>query len=394
VEHVVIEAGDTVLGDVLAPGEVDIYEFQAPAGSVATLDVRNAPPAGWRPNLGIWTGGFERNFALYGVTATKIQTEVLTASGTYKMLLGAGDTTGGYRVRLTIAPGRIFTASGVGNTTPGRLQFGAAADSELTLALKWRGPSPVTLATFEGPAGPVTSSQPVVTRAKSSTQGGFIASALGDYVATFDVPAGTQSWSATARVKPPSPARGVVHDVRTEGVPAARTVSVLNASDAVVATIVGERGGPNDLLLRPTGFHVNGLVADPRNGGCGALGLEPAGAPLAYRFRCLAGWYAEIGDVVREGGLVTSFAAPVVRSPNGSGSTRFDAITYDAQARPVSWTETRSFDASGNVHILQVADVTRRSDGVVVSYELTHKLRRGQDEVVLGVHGYAPFRTR
>lgn len=391
-----IAPGDTVLGDVLAPGEIDVYDFDAPAGSVVTLDVRNVPPAGWRPSLGVATAGYERFLGLAGVAPTKAQTELLTASGAHRLVVGSSEgTTGGYKIRLTVAPGRTFAASGTGASPTGSLQFGAPEGAEVTVELRWRGPAPVTLAALVGPEGELTSDDAPTTKRTSSRQGGFLTTALGDHTLTVDVPAGTQSWTATARVKSPRPPRGAVHDLRADGTPPARTVEILNVADTPAVRVLGERGGPNDLLLRSTGFHVNGVVLDSRNGGCGAVAFEPEGAPASYRFRCTAGFSADIRGVVREGDLVRSFDAVLVRSPNGSGSVAFEGIEYDAQDRPVAWTEIRSFDASGNVHILEVRDVARRpADAVIVGYTVTHRLRRGDGDLLLGVHDYAPLRTR
>jgi hypothetical protein len=295
---------------------------------------------------------------------------------------------------MTLAPARTFAVAGTGDAAPAPIVFGAVADSAVSVTLRWRGPAPVTLASLSGPTGEALEGDAPRTHGTTSVQSGFRTAALGDHTATIVVPAGTQSWKATVKVLPPKPSKGVERDLRTTGVPPRAGVTLLNAGATVVAIVAGEQGGPNDLILRPTGLHVSGLVPDPRTGACGALGFEPAEAPLAYQFRCVAGWYAEIGDVVRSDGLVTSFRASVVRSPSGGGTVAFDSVAYDALGRPVSWNETRNFDATGDVHVLEVRDVVRRGDGVIVSYTLAHEVRSGPGAPSREVVSYAPVRTR
>lgn len=387
--------GDTVIGDLLAPGDVDEFTFEALLGATAIIDVRNAPPAGWRPSIAIVTSGYDHAFGLFGTGPTTARTDALPSSATYRMLVsGADDTTGGYRVRLTIDPGRSFTAFGTGDAQPLPVKFGALAGSRMTVALRWKGPAPVTVASVTGPAGPLVAPAPAAVRGKSSVLKGLRAEATGDHLVTIAVPAGTKSWDAVVKVAPPRPARGTTRDLRSGGVPGARSVSLVNVSDAVAIVVAGESGGPNELIVRGAGLHVGGFALDARSGACGVLGFEPAAAPLAYHYRCIAGWFAEIGDVVRTGNVVTSFRAPVVRTPRGSGSVAVEGIVYDQANRAVAWTETRTFDATGAVHVLAVSDVARRGDGAIVGYSVTHSRRTASGDELVGTYDYAPVRTR
>lgn len=402
VEHDTIASGDTVLGDLLAPGDVDVYDFDAPRGATVVLAATPAPPGRWTAStIGVLDFGYTRALAAIGTGPTTVRTEPLSASGTWHLAVGTGDARlGGYRVRLTVVPARTFATGGTGDGAAAPFTIGAPAGAELTVKLRWRGALPVTLdpdAGISGPGSVLVASAPPKSRKSSSTQSGFRTAASGDHVVRFAVPAGTTSWTAKVSVKPPRPARGTTRDLRAAGPPAPHTLTLVDARDFVAIRVADEDGGPNDVALLPTSpqagqgsVHPAAIGIDGRGTSCTAFGLDRATPPGTYRFVCASGSIAEMRDVVRSGERIVAFDAPIVRSPAGTGRTSVAGVTYDAALRPVAWTETRTFDATGHVHVLAVSGVTRRADGAIIGYTVVHTDPAGNERT----YSYALLQTR
>lgn len=384
-----VESGDTILGDIRVPGAVDEYDFLAPRDATIVLDLRGAPPAGWRPAATLAADGIDLLVPFQGIGPTTVRSGALSTTGTWRLLVSsAGDTTGGYKLRLVVDPGRSFQASGAGDAQPGPLAFGAVPGTSLTATLRWKGVTPVTFGEVTGPGGAPLAAGTPKTKGRTTVVSGISTTAFGDHALSYAVPAGTKTWSVRVKAKPPRAPKGSVRDFRTEETPEPPAIDILNVGQLPYVTIRGERGGPNDILFlggeSPTAF-----VGDARRGNCILGAADPGEIPSSYRFACTAGFLADIADVVREAGRVRSFSA-VVRTPSGSGTVEFAEIEYDAAGRPASWTESRTFDASGHVHQLAFSHLGRRTDGTIIAYTVVHTAPGLEPRT----YDYAPLRTR
>src|SRR5262249_49783656 len=150
-----------------------------------------------------------------------------------------------------------------------------------TVSLRWKGTVPVTLhdGTIAAPDGAaaLTSTDAVATGHSSSSQGGFTTTTFGDYTLTLDVPDGTTSWTATVKLAGRLPA-GTTRAFRAAAPyePPALVFPQLDVVPAIV--VVGEVGGPNDVLLTAEGASPT-LRAIGGGRRCGAYPLEPGDAP-------------------------------------------------------------------------------------------------------------------
>jgi hypothetical protein len=204
---------------------------------------------------------------------------------------------------------------------------------------------------------------------------------------TLDVPAGTIKWSASVTLTGSLPA-GTTHDFRTQGVPDQPTVIFPSAGQIPIAVVAGETGGPNDCLLTSTSTTPNSSFVGG-GFGCRRDPLEPGECPSRYALSCYDGFYASIESVARDvDGRITGYEAPVVRSPQGTGSASLSGFAYDALGRPTGWTEERRFDASGRTHHLVFTGIEYFAGGYVKAYRVVHT---GPDGIAR-TYDYAPFR--
>jgi hypothetical protein len=369
-----IQSGDTVLADILAPGEVDEYVFDALRGGRVTVSFGAVAPGRWKAAMALHDAAYGLiPFAGLSPTAV-VNATPLAAGGMHRLIVSSVEpSVGGYRIRVTASPGRSFVLSGTGDAAPAPLVFGALPDSEVTVSLRWRGPAPVTLASLTGPDGAaLTSAASPKVRRGTSTQAGFVTVATGDHGAVVAVPTGTKDWSLRISVKPPRAPRGTTHDLRTVGVPEPPALRLVNSAENPLVLVEGETGGPNEILPYFGGASPGVRILDERRLGCGAIVLDPGAAPTSYEFVCANGWRVRIRDTVRADGRVKAFDAYELRSPSGTGRTTLRDAAYDALGRVAAWTETRTFDASGRTHLLVFSDILRRADGAVLAYSVIH----------------------
>ena len=368
--------GDTVRGDVLFPGDFDEITFDAPRGARVSLSFRRQAPGAWTPYMGILGDLYAPNYSLLVFPTKALIDRPLEASGRHRLIVsGADGSTGGFEVRLALQPAKKFVAPQTGDDTPETFTFGAVAGAAVSVAISWKGPAPVTLASIDGPDGPVTSASAPRTTSRSSVQSGFTTTSVGDHVATFVVPEGTVKWSAKFTVTSPKPAPGVVRDLRTPGVPVPPGVEFVPGGDLLGFRVKDERGGPNDVLVAPypaIPAEILAAALDNRAGGCATGSRETGPQPGSYIYRCSNGWTADVESVVRVGGRIVSFDVPSVRSPAGTGSVTVRDVTYDVAGRPATWTETRTYDATGHTHVIRVTGVVRASDGRVYTASIEH----------------------
>lgn len=393
IDAIDVAPGETVLGDIAAAGTFDEFRAEIPRGARAVWTLATTAPSGLDIAIGGMVDSEFRQIGLLVYLPIVVVTDEVPASGRYSFFLtGNRDTTGGYRALFTLRPQKRAAASGEGDGAAAPLVFGALAGATVDAKIRWSGPSPVTLASIDGPTGPLAAPAAAVVKGSGSVQRGFAVTATGDHSAVFDIPAGTVSWSALLTVRSPKPAR-VTRDLRDPDGGPPPTVELfppVNVGQIPYIRIVGERGGPNDLTLGSDGDDPIVAVDDPRAQVCLGTRLPGADPPTAYVLGCASGvWRAHVRDVVRDaGGRVTSFEAPLVTGPDGSGSCSLEFSAWDASGRPTAWRETRRFHETGRVHVLEVADAVRLLNSAIRSCRVTHTPPGGSPRT----YEYAPFR--
>ncbi len=416
--------GETFLADTTAPGDVDEYVLELPRDCRVTIAAAGTAPGDWRPALGFFSNGYanlsgQLGFvappgAVSGRKATLRSSRGVPETGRYRVIVQAGDlggaanafTIGAYRAKVSAIPSRRFTLRVKPNDTerPTEVDFAAFPGFEASVQVRWRGPEAVTLLSVTDPDGvELTASKPLRSGRAFLKQAGLTTTALGEYRVALDVPTTTVRWNVVVRLRGRLP-RGTQRDVRVEGVPRQPTVrlGVLVTTPAVA--IVGERGGANDMALSSARFDdgEGGVFGIPAAFGfdAAAHGRFPAVAtrdgpgdpPTAYRLAGRNGLLAQIENVVydAQGVDILSYDAPLVRGPRGAGSARLEAFTYDDDGNAVGWTETRTFDGSGRVHVLVVSRVERFSNGALKAYRVRHIDPDGRERD----YDFAPFTFR
>lgn len=390
---------DTYFSEILKPGEFDEYLIELVRGTRGAFSFRRSGDGNFRPAAGLLTNDFTRQIPRLPLGTMGIQTAGVPAHAVHRLLVqGADGTVGGYRVRATLRPERRFLlAAKATDTEPATmLHFGAFEGYTFSVALKWKGTGPVTLDPIVDGDGTELASPEAPKEGKTSfKQGGFVVPVTTDYFATLQVPAGVKKWTLTVKLKGRLPT-GAVHDVRGQVPRAADTVFMVTGRAHPMVQIVGEPGGPNDFGL----FALDGLpnteFADERAGRLFRTPLEAGADPTRYELRSLNGFVAFIESVVRDlDGEITSFDAPVLRSPGGSGSSSITGITYEDEPlmpgtprTPAGWTEVRHYNATGRTHTLVYSNIERFPNTAIKTYEVEHTAPDGTKRS----YQFAPFR--
>jgi hypothetical protein len=391
-----LHSGDSALGTILLPSTYDEYPILAARGSSATISIAKSGAGAYQPTLGFYDDDYS-GVPVIPTSASSVRSAPLD-SGQYRILVGGqGGTVGDHRVRVSLVPAMRFTMAATAAAPVSTLTFGAYPGFDATITLKWKGPAPVTLVSVTGPdAAAVTSAAPPKSTASTFQQGGYHATALGDYVVTVDAPSGTLKWSATVQLSGRLP-RGTSHDFRVKSAPDVPGVEFPAFGRSPIAAIAGESGGPNDCVLSAAGSFPNARFLDggAGNGGCSGAARDPGSPATTYVLFCVDGFFADIVGVTRDGdGHVTSYEAPSVRSPAGSGSATLSNITQDSQGRPTGWTEVRHFDATGRSYELVFSDAEyftakSQSNGYCKAFRVVERLL---PDGVPRTYDYAPLR--
>lgn len=349
-----LHSGDTALGTLLVARAFNEYTIVAARGSTVSAAITKNGAGSYVPALGFYDDDYA-GFPAFQTGPASVRT-LPTLSAQYRILVGSqGGTVGGYKVKTSIRPGLKFAMAATAAAPVSTLTFGAYADFDATITIKWKGPAPVTLVSVTGPGGgALTSTDTATSTASTFRQGGYHATAVGDYVVTVDAPSGTVKWSATVQLSGRLP-RGTSYDFRPKAPPETPTVQFPTFGRSPIVTIAGEFGGPNEILLSAVGSVPDASFLDggAGSGGCARAPRDQGVPPTKYLLYCTDGFFADVVGVERDGaGLVTGFDAPSMRTPGGSGSATLSNITHDAQGRATGWTEIRRFDASGRAHEL------------------------------------------
>jgi hypothetical protein len=396
-----VRSGDVVFGDILVPRTLDEYAIQAARGSYLTLVASGVAPRPISPALGIYTDDYQA-VGLLGTSPASLGSAGALDSARYRIIVaGLGTSVGAYRLKATLKPATKFTfAGGAGAATP-QLTFGAYEGFDATISVVWKGKTPVALTSVVGPGGvDVTSAAtPRATRA-TFTQRGFHAPATGDYVATLAVPADAVRWSATVQVAGRLPA-GATLDFRTIGAPERPTIAFPTGGRFPIVAVVDELGGPNECVLSASGLSsapdAAFLDGGAGAGGCARTPTGSAQPPTSYVMGCNDGFWVDASSVERYAdgtwqGLVKSYVATSIRSPQGVGSSTLSDFTYDAALRPTGWTELRHFDASGRDHLLTISRAEYFPNGYCKGFRATESLMVDGAPAYTHVADYAPFR--
>ncbi len=398
-----LQPGDSALGDILVPHTLDEYTIRLAYGSNLTMTIVKSGGGSIQPALGLFDDNYGggsvigQGVPLIALGATTLRNRSLLGSGQYRIIVvGRGAGVGGYRVTTSVKPMLRFASAGAGANPAPKFSFGAYPGFEATVALRWKGPAPVTITSMTGPDGAAVTSveAPVLLKSTSSVQSGFHASVVGDHLVQLDVPAGTVRWSAVVKLTGRFP-RGVAHDFRTTGLPEAPTLRFPSTGPGgripfPLVVVEGEDGGPNDCLLSSDGGQPNAAFLES-SGDCHRSALGTANPPDTYLVYCLDGYFADVRNLVRYAdgpwkGLVASFDAPSVRTPKGSGGASLSGFAYDGNLRPTGWTEIRRFDDSGRTYTLEISGAEYfQGSGSCKAYRVRH-VESGRK------YDFAPFR--
>jgi hypothetical protein len=386
-----LHSGDSALGDISEPGTYDEFTIRAARGSSMTISIAKSGGGAFVPAIGVYNDNYQ-GVPVAPISATSVRGDGLP-SGQYRILVGGQRyTVGAYRVKTTLQPAKTFLAAGTGASPVASTTFGAYEGFDATITIKWKGPAPVTLTSVIGPDGAaLTSSAAPKTTASTFQQGGWRATALGDHVVNLAVPEGTVKWTVTVKVAGKLPA-GRSFDFRATTPPDVPGVEFPSFGRSPIVTIPGERGGPNEILLFATGGLPDATFIDfgAGAGGCSRAARDTASPPTKYLLYCLDGFFAEIENVVRDdAGLVTSYDAPSMRTPWGSGSATLTDITRDAAGRTTGWTEVRRFDATGRSYELVFSDAQYLPGGACKAFRVKERLL---PDGVPRTYDYAPVR--
>jgi hypothetical protein len=349
-----LQPGDSALGTLLVPGTFNEFTMVAARGSSLTVSMTKSGAGSLVPALGIYNDDYASVPAIPTGTSAAIAPQV--PSGQYRILVGGQrGTVGGYKLRAALVPALKFAGTATAAAPVSTFTFGSYPGFDATVTIRWKGPAPVTLVSITGPDGAaLTSAAAPKTTASAFQQGGYRATAIGDHVVTVDAPNGTVKWSVTVQLSGRLP-HGTSHDFRATSPPEVATVEFPTFGRSPIVRIAGERGGPNDIVLSATGSVPDAAFLDggAGSGGCSRVPRDAGTPPTTYILYCTDGFFADVVDVVRDdAGLVTSFDAPSMRTPAGSGTSRLSNITHDAAGRTTGWTEIRRFDASGRSYEL------------------------------------------
>jgi hypothetical protein len=387
-----LQPGDSALGTLLVAGDFDEYTIRAARGSALTFSVVKNGPGSYVPGGGI----FDDDYTAVPVTPagpTSLRTTI-PSSAQYRLLVGGQHgTVGGYRVRAAVQPATKFAMAATSAAPASTLTFGAYPGFDATVTIRWQGPSPVTLVSVTGPDGAaLTSTATPKTTASAFQEGGFHVTALGDHVVTVDAPAGTVKWSVLVQLAGRLP-HGTSRDFRPTGPPEVPGVEFPVFGKSPIVRIAGETGGPNDIALTATGSEPDAAFLDggAGTGGCTRAASDMLDPPQSYDLYCTDGFFADVQGVVRDGaGLVTSFDAPSIRTPAGSGSATLTNISHDAHGRATGWTEVRHFDASGRSYELVISDAQfLKSNGGCKAFRVVERLL---PDGIPRTYDYSPLR--
>ena len=384
-------SGDSALGTVLVPGGFNEFTIVAARGSSLTISLAKSGAGSFVPALGIYNDDYAGVPALPTGPSSARATQL--ASAQYRILVGGQNgTVGGYKLRATIQPAMAFGMTATAAAPVSTLTFGAYAGFDATVTIKWKGPAPVTLVSVTGPDGSaVTSAETPKTTASTFQQRGYHAAAIGDYVVTVDAPAGTVKWSATVQLSGRLP-RGTSYDFRTKSPPDVPGVEFPTFGRSPIVAIPGEEGGPNQIVLSAFSSVPDAAFLDggAGSGGCSRAPRDQGLPPTTYLLYCVDGFFADVVGVVRDAdGHVTSFDAPSIRTPAGSGSATLSAITQDAQGHATGWTEVRRFDASGRSYELVFSGAQYFASGGCKAFRV---IERQLPDGVPRTYDYAPLR--
>jgi hypothetical protein len=397
-----LEPGDTAIGDISLVRTFDEYTMHIARGSSISMSLAKVSGA-YKPQPGLYTDDYYP-IELVGTSAARVMTlSPLAESKQVRIIVGsAGGGVGAYRLKTSVKPAKLFSMSATSAAPANTLAFAAYPGFDFTVTLKWKGTGPVTLkdAQIAGPPGApaLTSVEDAVPRGASSTQKGFRTTAWGEHTITLDVPPGTLAWSASVKLSGQLPG-GTVHDFRTQGPPQPPQVLFPSPGQFPIATVAGELGGPNNCLLSASGANPDGAFLDGGNA-CQRAPIGPGPAFGRYVLACVDGYVVTIESVQRYpdggpfGGLVASYEAPIIRSPQGTGWAKLWSLEY-ADGRPTGWIEDRHFDASGRGHRLVFSRAEYFPNGYCKAFHVTHQPLRSEDGLPDGPvteYDYAPFR--
>ncbi len=367
--------GERVLGTVNDDAPVHEYLIAVPRSGVLTVALPRQKTSVLQGSLGLFSLAYRVEPALQ-IAARKIQQRTPpTATTQYRVVVaGANGSQGDYALVPKITPQTLWKIRGkvTDLNPPGRIVFGALAGYEAQLTVSWKGADPVTIGSFTGPGGDVTSSAEPKQKGSTWKQKGYTLSEVGDYTVVLDIPPSAKRWALTVKLKGSANA-GLETDRRPEH--ATPPGLALAATPALLpfVTVVGESGAANDIVLTSQGTAPIAIgIAGPPPDPCTLTPLQAGPTPTGYALACGEDYGATLAVAARDASRrVLDFSADPVFTPAGSGTAAYSDFVFDGSGRPLGWTEVRTFEATGHEHTLVISDIQRLSGGIF-TYTVLH----------------------
>ncbi len=374
-ERVEIRNKDVVLGQITDDLATHEYLIDVPRDAVLSLSLPKQKKSRLQGSMGLFRLDY-RGESLLLIGKRKIQQARLpTVFARYRAIVqGVNGSTGTYVLKPKIKVQKKYKIIGRRSdlSPPGQIVFGALPGYAVQVKITWKGPDPVTIASFTAPDGSDMTSAVAGRQKKSSfRQKGYRTTQVGDHRIVLDIPPSANQWALSVVQKGRSVGRLLA---LREAQVAPPELDLLVAGGPLPLIVVkDEVGAGNEVVLtanNTTPRVIAVLGGDPQESSL--IALEGGSTPARYLFLADDTHSALITVGSRNAGRrILSLDVDPIVAPGGDGKSTFRDLVYDASNRLVGWTETRTFDASGNTHTLVISDIL--SAGGAYTYTVLHR---------------------
>ncbi len=301
-------------------------------------------------------------------------------SGVHHLVHWGIQSAGSYRLRTRVTPARKVVVRGRPSEvdSPRDVFFGAYPGYDVSVKLTWRGGT-AAIAEFTAPSGQeMTSAVPPKTRGKSIRLRGFTTTEAGDHRIALDLDENVKSWKVQVQLRG-RPPEGSTIDARLTG-----GGSLGGWNDPSLLEF-DEHCGIMRAVLRDTDGAPNALCFELQESGAFEVGLDTHRGARESETLDLpddpSGWARTVvlprhGEILVHtltldaAGRPFAFVAEIDSPLVGSGRVVVSDIVYESQeaaAPRTSWTEVRTFSATGESHSLTFRE-TRVTGGITLSW--------------------------
>jgi len=373
-----IKTGDKVHGTITAEQRTHEYLIKIPCDAGFAMALPKVKGSRLQGSMTVFSESY-RSERLLLIGRRKIARErPPTTTATFRAIVqGVNESVGDYLLKPKIKVKKRYKIRGKLSdlSPPGQITFGALAGYEAQVTITWKGPDPVTIASFKGPGGSDMTSELAPKEKKSSfRQKGFAITETGDHQVVLGIPPTARTWTLTVHMKgKPAGSTLLLREAHTT--PPDLSLGVV-AGPLPLVLINDEVGGGNEFVLggghrSPAVFAV--LGSEPES--CGIEASEPGSTPAAYLIACddTHAAVVTVGSRDEDTRRILDYVADPVVAPSGDGTISFPEFVYESptSSRLRGWTEIRTFAETGNEHTLVVSDILRLSGGGV-AYTVHH----------------------